>query len=390
MFAVFPCSRLFALCRKRLPVVICAVFGCFLCRSVTAAPGDVDANYGIKGVASVTYPDGNIYVTQLLPIPTGETLVIARCTQGTYPYEHSPQGCIYKLANDGKLVQSFGTNGFGTYASPADASYFIEITTATAQTDGKLLVVGGCKVAKCIFRLTEDGAIDREFGNSGFYYFEAACGGLDLALQSTGGIIVLTECSSARLGLRRVTATGLIDTAYGNNGTSTGPVGVHWSTSKLAVDATDAVYVGGICADWFDILTKKPCLWKTNSAGLTDMTFGTNGFSSRQIGRVYDGVYSNVLVVDASHRAIFATTCIPGSYSFCATRFLPNGNADLSFGAQGVLSHDITSGQDEATTGAMTTDGKFFLAGTCGNGWGLQLSGSVFPVRRPGCKLQPD
>ncbi|HEX9636510.1 MAG TPA: hypothetical protein VGB99_03170 [Acidobacteriota bacterium] len=101
--------------------------------------------------------------------------------------------------------------------------------------------------------------------------------------------------------------------------------------------------------------------------GILDPTFGANG--TRTFAGPSGNLFPCCIALDASARILVAGYTIPSFEDFNGflARFTPNGEADVSFGAQGYLRLDFGS-TDIVAALALQSDGKIVVAGSFADG----------------------
>ncbi len=336
----------------------------------SALPGDLDGTFGEQGVASAPSVQGNVWPTKILVRNDGAVLVVATCTQGEFPYEVDPRPCLFQLTRTGAPDLTFATNGIGIYAGPRSAPD-VSVIGAALDSDNRVTVLATCNWQPCVFRLTSSGEMDPGFGDGGFSVLPAFDGVRvnDIALQADGRSILLASSVSGAM-IIRISDVGSWDLTFADNGRADGPSLVGWGAAKLAIDVEGNIYVGGTCSSTFlQPFGRHLCIWKVGVDGAAAIGYGTNGFSHVfPATRVYDADRA-VVLIQANLGVVVGATCNPASWAFCAVRFRLDGSIDQQFALSGELLHDITSGQDELTSGALGSGGQLMLAGPCSNGF---------------------
>src|SRR5438105_3806779 len=107
---------------------------------------------------------------------------------------------------------------------------------------------------------------------------------------------------------------------------------------------------------------------RTNpGAGALDPAFGGDGKVTTPIGLSHDYATSMTIQADGKIRA--AGYAWNGAYDdFAIARYNTDGSLDTSFDGDGILTTNIGSANDNATSVAIQADGKIVLAGYAGNG----------------------
>jgi uncharacterized delta-60 repeat protein len=98
--------------------------------------------------------------------------------------------------------------------------------------------------------------------------------------------------------------------------------------------------------------------------GDLDTTFNTTGRVLTSFGGVAD--IATAAIVQPDRKIVVVGYCsIQGDDDFCVARYLPNGQLDQNFGANGKVTTIIGTGNDRARAVALQPDGKIVVAGDC-------------------------
>jgi len=207
----------------------------------------------------------------------------------------------------GNLDNSFGTNGY-IIKDVGNEDFAKDLLI---QPDDKIVVAGYVHSGfqPIILRYNSDGTADSDFGSNGTVLLSGSCIIEAVALQEDGKIIVAgSETGSNLFSLYRVNSDGSMDTSFGSNGNITTNVGE-----------------GG-------------------SDVLTDIRIQANG---------------KIIASGHSH------TPFPTNYDISIVRYLANGEIDTTFGNNGISLIDIGSNNenDRCYASAIQNDGKLVLVG---------------------------
>jgi uncharacterized delta-60 repeat protein len=234
----------------------------------------------------------------------------------------------------GRVVSDFRVDGISS------SDFFGD---AILQDDGKLLVLvaGEEKTIRRIpflVRYNPDGSRDESFGprgqlalpreGNGYYkrIHVLPDGKLLLAGQYSYYIGSITY---TRLMLARLNADFSVDSSFGVGGVVTSESAItNWNSFDTAILPDGKILAGGQNSNGWD----PAAIWRFNSDGTLDTTFGTNGVVRYNYG-TYDQRIGSLLVnPDGS---FFAST--PRGEA----KFNPDGSVDASFGNSGYLAPDI-------------------------------------------------
>jgi uncharacterized delta-60 repeat protein len=254
--------------------------------------GSLDASFGNGGIAvaapSSSYDnhcqdmaiqaDGKIVLTGRSNVPGGWGMGIAR------------------FSETGMFDPSFSQDGLAVF-SPGSAS-FADACQVTATADGKLLIAGFVPVrqinyqdidAICLLRLLPDGTLDTTFGNAGITLTNIkTCSVVvhGLALASDGSILTCgnyTQGSTEVGFIARHSASGALDTSFGNQGSVAMAIGTNGVDAlACSVDTAGRIVVAGQAySSWCDFV-----LFRFSPTGNADSAFGSNGSSFYDISSV--------------------------------------------------------------------------------------------------------
>ena len=229
--------------------------------SVTAqnvwSPVYVDAmvlrdQYG-GGALDVTFGSGGIVSTTLgtsqaaldVAIQSNGKVVVVGGCDGEF--------AIVRYNADGTLDTSFSGDGIELLQFPSASSSCA--TKVLIMSDGKILVGGTSDGDFAMVRLTSGGAVDTTFGTSGYVTTDMNSGSTDsvsdMVLQtisSTSKIILggtATYSSLDHMALARYSLGGTLDSTFGASGKVVTNVAGYDSINSLAIDGSGKIVAGG-------------------------------------------------------------------------------------------------------------------------------------------------
>lgn len=309
---------------------------------------------------------------------------------------------VWKLVRyhpGGAIDTAFGSGGvvkrtFGTKSG--------WISAMVIDQQGRILVAGSAqqpvKTASteiaAVARYNADGTPDLSFGSGGYLalpdqkYVGFAKG---LAVDSQGRILVAAT-SGWVMRLIRLTPTGAFDKTFNGTGqylyTSYRSDGL--AVTAQWIDGEERVVVGGRRQNgtfW------EAMLWRFDSGGQPDMTFGEDGIVAASYRQNYDA-YSQ-LAVDLDNKLLVGGETdvrdVDGStsYHWLLARFLPDGGADTTLGGVGWLTSESQNQGSEGFGGfALQSDGRIVVAGSMRDS-GSVVSGLTVWRFMPGGVLDP-
>lgn len=297
-------------------------------------------DFGNNGVRLITLPVGG-EVQHALLRPDGKLLLSG------YGYNGGPNSyqAGFALIDTlcGALDTSFGAGGV------------IEITheqrtwgnSAALQPDGKIIGCGmiapgnaGSQQWPGVFRLNADGSVDSTFNGTGYNRFpfdgigsfDFGAGDLTATFINADSTILCTGSAFGGLiGAFRFNYDGTPDTSYGQGGAARMQLpGFSYSTRGNGLLLADSSVL--VVAPTWTGSDPVIALAKFDPFGVPDSTFGTNGLAVSAV-----PTYSSDmgLAVQPDGR-ILVSTSGTGDEGFHMARFMPNGDADITYGNSGL------------------------------------------------------
>ncbi|MCL4699367.1 MAG: hypothetical protein KJ023_20310, partial [Burkholderiaceae bacterium] len=308
-----------------------------------AEPGSLDPGFGSGGRA---WSDG-------LGPPVPLNTKMARQADGKLLVVGGGSGVLRLLA-DGTPDAGFGPAGNGVAAVPMAGGDDVNLASVAVQPDGRILVAGAGRVGvsgrfdMLVARLHANGTLDTGFaGGTGIGRFDHAAwndGATQVLVQADGSILLAGSLADGSgvgtdFAVLRLSAAGLLDTAYGSNGWARVNVGGGYDVPRAAVLAPDggvvlAGRVGASGGSNGDI-----GLAKFTAAGLPDAGFGSLGNGTlRLITTAHDEARDIVVLADGRLVVVGerASTNTGGPALLWLARYLANGQPDTTFGSAGV------------------------------------------------------
>ncbi len=198
-----------------------------------------------------------------------------------------------------------------------------------------------------------------------------------IALQSTGKIIASGEAGLTTAAVARYTTSGILDTTFGTNGTTTiTPPGVTLMfASYLAIQTDDKIVVGinGLKAGVQQFIVAR-----LNPNGTLDTSFGSGGSTSLLIGT--NSFITSIKIQSDGKIVAAGQATVSGVNQFAIARFNSDGSLDTSFGSpNGFVTFQIpgsTTSQINAI--AIQSDGKIVASGQATIGGVVQFTVARF------------
>jgi uncharacterized delta-60 repeat protein len=270
-------------------------------------------------------------------------------------------------ADPGDLDALFGNGGIAL-SSPSGSPYSYP-GDVVVQPDGKVLVAGDCLCpngGSVLVRYLPGGSLDPNFGHEGIVSIalpSSTNGGSALALLPDGRILVggdsgVAASSQTSFTLWRFQSNGSLDTSFGTGGFATTKFGADSShIDALAVQSDGKIdAAGGVAnADGTGALA----LVRYQPEGSLDTSFGTQGKVLTSTSDVYPGASALALQADGK-LIVGGPTDVQPSDARAIYRYQPSGALDKTFGTGG----KVTTPTNVAASGvAIQTDGKIVVVG---------------------------
>lgn len=301
--------------------------------------GSIDSSFGTSGTGNVITQIGEGSQLASVVIQPDNNIVVA----GSAVFSGQSQIIIMRYNTaDGSLDSSFNNNGIVT----ASIGYHCGASSMALQNNGQIIVTGFATMDGIpeimLARFNTDGSLDTSYGNSGFVTTSvgAPVQIYGLALDANGYALVAGTSQDSFI-LARYDTNGTLDQNFGNNGIVLTSIGFISEANSIAIQPDGNIVVAGFSDSMF-------ALARYNIVGALDTSFGNNGIVTTVITHT-DAIQSLALQNNGS-------IVVAGSAStdFAVARYLANGNLDISWGTNGV----ITVPGGARSLGTIITDQK--------------------------------
>jgi len=245
----------------------------------------------------------------------------------------------------------------------------------TIDATGRILVAGyGLKSGAisyhmAIWRYDPDGTPDPSFGSDGVVVFESGADSSEgdaIEIDGAERVVVAGHIDDGpeHMAVWRYNSDGTPDPTFGVNGVAMPERFENDYGSDCAHDAAGRILVVGYSYDGdTDMVT-----WRLNADGTLDPTFGVDGIV------VQDGVAGGTgrdegwaITIDAAGKILVTgqSQNLNGNYDMVILRYNSDGTLDSSFGVDGITVHDGAVGGVDSGGGAIDIDatGKILVAG---------------------------
>jgi uncharacterized delta-60 repeat protein len=274
-------------------------------------------------------------------------------------------GLLNTYSQDGSLDPSFASRGWTT------TSFFKgaekrggNAKKVFVQADGKYIAVIQLSSVTRLARYHADGTLDLEFGTEEGFSDPVEMETNSAVIQSDGKIVVAGDGyneTNLDLVLTRFNSNGTLDLTFGTNGKVISDFGGDEEANDVALQSSGKMLVTGNFGN-ADLTVAR-----YNSNGTPDLTFGTNGKVISDFG---GDEYAYAIAVDGSDNFVVAgstysfTTFLT---QFAVARFTADGTQDMSFDGDGMITNNVGGMTSWATSIAIQSDGKIIAAGQANN-----------------------
>jgi uncharacterized delta-60 repeat protein len=348
--------------------------------------GSIDSSFGTQGVMTARVSAGNHFVSAI-EVRDGKITIAGSCNSSSDSTAIPYSFCLARLNAAGALDSGFGVNGVVLTSFPNQNS-FVKVLDIDA---GALTVGGNCYVNAdgriCLARYSSAGVLDPSYANG---VVASPPAGYPSAAVVTGfsdasGLYVAGACgtdAAAAMCVARFSSAGQLDTTFGNAGYLTADLarsGISEAANAVVVTYDQKYVAGGTCARVDR--SSNACLLRYNRDGALDLTFGSGGSVTSQIGL---GSSSIASLVATGTKIAALGRCVRtagGPSETCVFQFNENGTLDSSFGLNGIapLPVPMSTGVPDYNlavdgpppTAIAVQNGKLVIAGKCIPGKGV-------------------
>lgn len=270
---------------------------------------------------------------------------------------------IWCYEDNGSLDTNFGSSGYVFHDNAAGGNSDDAGNAMIIDLNGKILVAGESVNSSgnfdmTIWRYNSDGTLDTTFNGTGYITHDNAAGGSgndhaeSITLDSSNKIIVTGSSRNggghSDMALWRYDSNGSLDPTFGTSGTVThdsaaGGSGNDYGYSVI-VDDSGKLLVTGYSDNGSDW---DMVIWRYNSNGTLDTTFsGTGVVIVHNAGGGSGNDYGRSIVLDNNGKILVTgcSTTAGGDVDMLIWRYDDNGTLDPSFGTSGTVMHDNAAG----------------------------------------------
>jgi uncharacterized delta-60 repeat protein len=331
----------------------------------TAAPGEIDADFGSYGSVLTEFERGT--TAQVVLVQPDRKIIIAGTT-GRLDDLNKTFITVLRFNPDGSPDPGFGTNGqvFTSILSRNTAQ------AGVLQPDGKFIIAGwvfGTSPANKIglVRYNPDGSLDTGFGDAGKvitdFDISMAPSAHSLLLQPDGKIVLLGDNESFDILLSRYNSNGVLDGSFGNGGKVVTRYVSEGNEAKSARLQPDGKIVLGGWINTADSASNS-AVFRYTADGTLDSSFDNDGVAVKALSSSHDRIREVLIRPDGKILTV-GTSVIPeqNSISYAIALYNSDGSPDANYGQNGV-SVLPAPGLVEIENALLQSDGKVTLAGT--------------------------
>ncbi|MFK7916177.1 MAG: DUF4347 domain-containing protein, partial [Pseudomonadales bacterium] len=187
----------------------------------------------------------------------------------------------------------------------------------------------------------------------------------DLLLQGDGSLIVVgtaNDGSGPQVSLTRYLEDGSLDTSFGVGGRVVTALSTSDTVNAAALQPDGSIVVVGATNDGNGM----SMIARYLSNGTLDTSFDGDGYVTLDIA-ASSSEYLRDVVVQADGRIVAVGYANVGDEVMSLVRLNVDGSLDSSLNGTGIMTFDLTAGDDRANTVAVQKDGKIVIGGQAGS-----------------------
>jgi uncharacterized delta-60 repeat protein len=389
---------------RRITVAVLGLAGVLMSGPATAAAalGGLDPTFGSGGIRTdAVGSDSSVdtHANDVAVQPDGKIVVAVASSTDVNGFSEPRGFTLVRYNPDGTRDRTFGTNGV---ARAGFRGWLSSPTTLALQPNGKIVVAGSAETEvvgplMAVARFGSDGRLDRTFSGDGrrLTEFDGCWGAAatGLAVGAGGRIIVggSAYCRQDRFAVVRYTARGALDRSFSGDGKQTiafrPPRNARHADARgydLALQPDGKVIIVGNVDFWGGHIGSQTrvAVARLRADGNRDLAFGSNGVLSTRFGTSNaDWAVASSVALRPSGKIVVAVRVSGDRDRFGLARYRPNGMLDSGFGDDGrVVTRFGTAASAYGV--ASLPDGKVIAVGASGSNGGLCCQLGHFTVAR--------
>ena len=308
---------------------------------MAAIPSELDSSFGEGGEAvfqanpacqPACVEFGGSYAQALLLEANGKLVLGGPDVDLFSPGARAPSSLL-RLQSNGALDQTFAEAG-QAYSPP------FTIQRLKKLANGDLLAAGSGPLGVGVERYMADGAPDDAFAPGGTRWLHPPPAPNEIAIDTAGRVLVMTERIPKVLEVMRFSASGLLDITFGFRGV----VQLRYLPEAHPSSLTSAPDGGLVLAGEVPVQGTSEShllLVRLSSSGKLDRAFGRHGFVITRA----SGYEKPVLALDRAGRLLVAAGEHVLGGRLLVWRYTRDGRLDVSFGEHGVASDTVFKGE---------------------------------------------
>lgn len=323
--------------------------------------GELDNEFGANGVVLTDFEENE--VCGGMRLLDDRKILIAGTTKSATGEE---RGILVRYNTDGTVDATFGEEGKVKLA----LEHSCHFNDFDIQADGKIIVVGEGDNKQMVARFHPNGDLDENFGNDGWVLANQLYEGRKIALQPDGGIIAMGMSGYARYKISGDIDSTLNDDGVvfvdipicGGSG---------YQFNDIALLPDNGVVIAANYNDFYDdYLIVEECahLLKFNSHGDLVGNFGDSGIKNLGCESEFVIAYvaaqaNNILVTSDGRLNVVVRSCYVGDENLEIQKLYLSGNIDESFGTNGKAIFPNLNSTVTLYDMALRDDGKILVTG---------------------------
>ncbi len=235
--------------------------------------GALDASFGSGGFVEISVHGVDDEATSIAIQSNGSIVVGGFTRNGTFY-----NSVVLRLTSSGALDTTFNSTGISEVSITTGSD---QVTAIALQSDGKIVAaawedLSSTQTGFGVFRLNTNGTLDTGFGSSGITTTAIGPAGAyaqGLVIQGDGKIVLGGRAfngSADEMTLARYTASGVLDTTYGNHGIAQNVLSNYTRIDALALlSSGEVAAVGELAGEYLAA--------QYTTSGALDTAFGSGG-----------------------------------------------------------------------------------------------------------------
>ena len=325
-----------------------------------ATDGHTDESFGSSGVASVSIaPSGD--TTADVAVQSDGKIIVAG--SGSFPAgSGSYDFVLTRFDTDGSLDTSF--SGDGVVNTDLNSNSTDELTAIVLQGDGKILATGwssyGGGTYAVIARYNTDGSLDTSFDGDGKLFLTSQNPsseeiGHDILVQPDGKIVIVGQSFDIAANLSEPFVIRV-----SSDGTSTDFITVIDSTQSAVVNAGALQPDGKILlAGVLGSSSQKLALWRVNSSGQIDLSFGISG----KVETAQASSAQSIALQSDGKIVVGGITGTSAALNSAILRYTADGVLDSTFSGDGIYENSFSNEDDYINDLVLRPTGQIVAVG---------------------------